>query len=87
VPEKLPALKLIATRSTDVDHIDTRYCAERGITVSNVPALWWEHVAEHVFALLLAISHRLPEAIDRAQHGLFSPEGLQGFDLAGRRWV
>ena len=81
---KLPALKLIATRSTGYDHIDTEVCAGRGITVSNVPSYGENTVAEHVFALLLAISHRLPEAMDRAQRGHFSPEGLQGFDLAGK---
>lgn len=84
VLEKLPSLKLIATRSTGFDHIDTGYCTARGITVSNVPSYGENTVAEHVFALLLAISHRLPEAIDRAQRGHFSPEGLQGFDLAGK---
>ncbi len=84
VLERLPALALVATRSTGFDHIDTRYCAERGITVSNVPSYGESTVAEHVFALLLAISHRLPEAIERAQRGSFSPEGLTGFDLAGK---
>jgi D-lactate dehydrogenase len=84
VLEKLPSLKLIATRSTGFDHIDTDYCTARGITVSNVPSYGENTVAEHVFALLLAISHRLPEAMDRAQGGHFSPEGLQGFDLAGK---
>jgi D-lactate dehydrogenase len=84
VLEKLPSLELIATRSTGFDHIDTDYCTARGITVSNVPSYGENTVAEHVFALLLAISHRLPEAIDRAQRGHFSPDGLQGFDLAGK---
>jgi D-lactate dehydrogenase len=84
VLEGLPKLRLIATRSTGYDHIDVEYCAERGITVCNVPSYGENTVAEHVFALLLAISHRLPEAIDRAQRGHFSPEGLQGFDLAGK---
>ena len=84
VLEKLPALRLIATRSTGYDHIDMGFCAERGIAVANVPSYGENTVAEHVFALLLAISHRLPEAIDRAQRGHFSPEGLQGFDLAGK---
>ena len=84
VLEQLSSLKLIATRSTGFDHIDTSYCAQRGITVSNVPRYGENTVAEHVFALLLAISHRLPEAIDRAQRGHFSPVGLQGFDLAGK---
>jgi D-lactate dehydrogenase len=82
--EKLPRLRLIATRSTGFDHIDAAYCAERGIAVANVPSYGENTVAEHVFALLLAISHRMPEAMDRAQRGHFSPEGLQGFDLAGR---
>jgi D-lactate dehydrogenase len=84
VLERLPALKLIATRSTGFDHIDTAYCIARGIAVANVPSYGENTVAEHVFALLLAISHRLPEAMDRAQRGHFSPEGLQGFDLAGK---
>lgn len=84
VLEQLPALRLIATRSTGFDHIDIDYCASRGIAVANVPSYGENTVAEHVFALLLAISHRLPEALERAQRGHFSPEGLQGFDLAGR---
>ena len=84
VLEQMPALRLIATRSTGFDHIDLDYCAAHGIAVANVPSYGENTVAEHVFALLLAISHRLPEAMDRAQRGYFSPEGLQGFDLAGR---
>lgn len=84
VLEQLPRLKLIATRSTGFDHIDIDYCASQGIAVANVPSYGENTVAEHVFALLLAISHRLPEAMERAQRGEFSPAGLQGFDLAGR---
>jgi D-lactate dehydrogenase len=82
--EQLLQLKLVATRSTGFDHIDTAYCAAHRVTVSNVPSYGENTVAEHVFALLLALSHRLPEAIERAQRGHFSPEGLQGFDLAGK---
>ena len=80
----LPSLKLVATRSTGFDHIDTSFCDERGISVANVPSYGERTVAEHVFALLLAISHRLPEAMERARRGSFSPEGLEGFDLAGK---
>jgi D-lactate dehydrogenase len=84
VLEQLPSLKLIATRSTGHDHIDTAYCAEHGITVCNVPSYGENTVAEHVFALLLALSHRLIEGVERARNGRFSPDGLQGFDLAGK---
>ena len=84
VLEQLPSLKLIATRSTGYDHIDATYCTERGIAVCNVPTYGENTVAEHVFALLLALSHRLVEAVERARSGRFSPEGLQGFDLTGK---
>jgi D-lactate dehydrogenase len=81
---KLPRLKLIATRSTGVDHIDLDYCKEHDITVSNVPTYGDNTVAEHVFALLLNISHRLTESIDRTRRGDFSQVGLQGFDLQNK---
>ncbi|MEX0758243.1 MAG: hydroxyacid dehydrogenase [Tistlia sp.] len=82
--EQLPKLRLIATRSTGYDHVDRAWCAERDVALSNVPSYGENTVAEHVFALLLALSHRLPESLERARSGRFSPEGLQGFDLAGR---
>lgn len=41
-------------------------------------------VAEHVFALLLALSHHLVEAVDRTRRGDFSQQGLTGFDLCGK---
>jgi D-lactate dehydrogenase len=84
VLERLPALKLVATRSTGTDHIDIAYCAERGIAVTNVPTYGDNTVAEHVFALLLAISHRLIEAVSRARTGQFTPVDLDGFDLEGK---
>lgn len=84
VLSKLPNLKLIATRSTGVDHLDVDTCRERDITVCNVPTYGSNTVAEHVFGMLLTISHRLEEAIDRTRKGQFSPRGLQGFDLEGK---
>jgi len=84
VLERMPALKLVATRSTGYDHIDIDFCRERGIVVCNVPTYGENTVAEHAFALLLAISHHIPEAIERARTGPYSPAGLQGFDLAGK---
>lgn len=77
-------LKFIATRSTGFDHIDIDHCRGRGIQVSNVPSYGENTVAEHVFALLLAISHRIPDAVTRTRLGDFSQRGLQGFDLCGK---
>lgn len=84
VIEQLGNLKLIATRSTGFDHIPVDFCREQGIEVCNVPTYGSETVAEHVFGLLLTISHKLEQAIDRTRKGDFSSRGLQGFDLRGK---
>jgi len=84
VLQRLPNLQLIATRSTGYDHIAMDYCAEKGITVSNVPTYGDNTVAEHVFALLLSIARKMPQAIDRTRRGDFSMEGLRGLDLRGK---
>ena len=84
VLEKFKNLKLIATRSTGTDHIDLDYCNAHGIAVANVPAYGEHTVAEHVFALLLALSRHIPEAVGRTKTGNFSFQGLRGFDLHGK---
>jgi D-lactate dehydrogenase len=80
----LSRLNLVATRSTGFDHIDLEYCKANNITVCNVPVYGDNTVAEHVFALLLAISHKMITAVDRTRRGDFSLKGLQGFDLFGK---
>ena len=81
---KLEQLKLVATRSTGFDHIDTEYCQEQEVTVCNVPTYGENTVAEHAFGLLLALSHKLVEAANRTRKGDFTFKGLQGFDLRGK---
>lgn len=81
---QLPKLRLVATRSTGFDHIDLAYCRDHAITVCNVPDYGDVTVAEHVFALLLAISRRLVDAAERTRRGNFSQSGLRGFDLNGK---
>ena len=81
---KLPNLKFIATRSTGFDHIDLNYCKEKNIKVANVPTYGAHTVAEHTFALILAISRKLISSVEQAKKGDFSSENLQGFDLAGK---
>jgi D-lactate dehydrogenase len=80
----LPRLKLIATRSTGYDHIDLDYCRKRAITVCNVPVYGDNTVAEHTFALILALSRKVIHSHNRARSGDFSPAGLQGFDLRAK---
>ena len=82
--DKLPNLKFITTRSMGFDHIDVAYCKEKGIVVSNVPTYGSYTVAEHTFALILAITRKLLPAVEKAKKGDFTPTGLEGFDLHGK---
>ncbi|MEA3188139.1 MAG: D-lactate dehydrogenase [Chthoniobacter sp.] len=76
-----PKLRLVATRSTGLDHIDMTECARRGITVSNVPDYGENTVAEHTFALILALSRRLRGALEAARKGNATFESIRAFDL------
>jgi D-lactate dehydrogenase len=82
--KKMPKLQLIVTRSMGYDHIDLAYCKKHGITVCMVPTYGAYTVAEHTFALLLAISRKLAVSIERTRHGDFTLDGLRGFDLQGK---
>lgn len=85
VIEKLPKLAFVAARSTGFDHIDLKAASARNILVSNVPSYGENTVAEHAFALLLSLSHRIYEAYHRVrEEGSFNLEGLTGFDLKGK---
>ncbi len=79
-----PRLRLVSTRSTGVDHIDLAACRERGVAVSMVPTYGDNTVAEHTFALILALSRRLRESMQASQADAFSYESIRGFDLHGK---
>ncbi len=81
---RMPALRLIATRSTGYDHIDLAAAAARGVVVANVPGYGENAVAEHTFALILTLSRKIDQAIARARAGDYTLEGLRGFDLYGK---
>lgn len=81
---KLPRLRLVATRSTGFDHVDLAACRRRKVAVANVPSYGENTVAEHTFALILALSRKVHQAYYRTSRGDFSLEGLQGFDLKGK---
>ena len=84
VLENLPALKLIATRSTGYDHLDLDACARRGIVVANVPDYGDSTVAEHVFALLLAVARNIVESVEHTRRGGFSMAGRRGLELRSK---
>ncbi len=85
VLDRLPNLKLIVTRSAGHDHIDLAEAGRRGIVVCNVPDYGAHMIAEHAFGLLLAVARNIVTGNNRykGEH-LFSDQGLQGIELAGK---
>jgi len=82
--EKLPNLKLIATRSTGFDHIDVSFCHQKNITVYNVPEYGSRTVAEHTFALILTLTRKIYQSINQAKNFDFNHEKIRGVDLFGK---
>jgi D-lactate dehydrogenase len=83
--ERLPALRLIATRSRAVDHLDLAACQARGVTVCHVAEYSENTVAEHTFALMLALTRRLRELMIFAEtKRKFSYEEARAIDLCGK---
>ena len=54
-------LRLIASYSNGVDHIDVASALNRGITVTNTPGVLTEDTADMTMALILAVPRRLTE--------------------------
>lgn len=81
---KLKNARAIVTRSTGYDHIDLKECRKRKILVINTPYYGQNTVAEHTFALILALSRKITESVEKTKDRDFSLEGLQGFDLKGK---
>lgn len=81
---QFPAVKMLATRSTGLDHIDLATCKARGITVANVPTYGENTVAEHTFALILMLSRKVHQSYEQVRTGHVERAALTGFDLQGK---
>lgn len=75
---------LIALRCSGYNNVDLAVCRARGIEVVRVPAYSPHAVAEHAVALLLMLNRKLHIAYARNRSGVFTLDGLTGFDLHGK---
>lgn len=64
----LPGLRFICVTATGFDCIDTEYCRERGIVVSNVPGYSANSVAEGVIGFIFALRRHLKDYLHAAGH-------------------
>lgn len=81
------SLKIIANYAVGFDNIDIEAAKQRKIMVTNTPGVLTDTVAEHTFALMLSIAHRISEADRFSRAGRYhawGPNLLLGTDLSGK---
>ena len=79
--------KIFANYAVGFDNIDLKAARTRNIMVTNTPGVLTETVAEHTFALMLAIAHRVAEADRFTRAGKYKGWGpmlLLGSDVFGK---
>lgn len=90
--EDAPNVKLICVLATGFDNCDIAYCRERGIRVCNVVNYSTAMVAQHTFALALALSQKLAHYDGYVKGGQYSAQDrFSNFDvpfheLDGKTW-
>ncbi len=85
VIDYFPSLKLITLRATGFDNIDIKAAKERDIKVTNVPSYGSHTVAEFTFSLMLSLSRKIPQAVQKLKStGEFEFENLRGMDIHGK---
>ena len=83
VLEKCENVKMLAVAFTGLDHVDLKYCEERGIKVQNCAGYATTAVAELTFGLLLDLCRNIGKC-DTAARSSGTKAGLIGFELEGR---
>ncbi|MBU4224120.1 D-glycerate dehydrogenase [Patescibacteria group bacterium] len=83
----VPTAKIFANYAVGFDNINLADAKEKNVMVVNTPGVLTETVAEHTFALMLAIAHRVSEADRFTRAGNYkgwAPMLLLGANLAGK---
>ncbi|MBO9395780.1 D-glycerate dehydrogenase [Shimia sp. R9_1] len=81
-------LKLIANYGAGVDHIDVASARQRGVLVSNTPGVSADDTADMALALILGVTRRVSEGVQRMQSGEWdgwAPTTLLGGRVSGKR--
>jgi D-3-phosphoglycerate dehydrogenase len=78
-------LKVIARHGVGYDNVDVEEATRRGIAVTYTPHANAESVAEHTFALILALMRKICEAYNTVKSGGWSERSkLIGFEIYGK---
>jgi len=85
--DKMPNLKIIATPTTGLNHIDMEEAEKRGIKIISLRGhtAFLERItstAEETLALMLALVRKLPWAFDDVKRGNWNRDAFKGHQLA-----
>jgi len=87
VLEAAPRVRIVASHSVGVDHVDLVACRARRVLVTNTPNVLTDATADLAWALILAVTRRLREGEALARSGTWDgwkPRELLGVSLAGK---
>lgn len=79
-----PRLRVIARAGTGVDNVDVTAATDRGIVVMNAPGANSVSVAEHAWALMLALARSIGAADAAMKRGVWDKKKLTGAELRGK---
>lgn len=82
-----PAAKIFANYAVGLDNIDLAEAKKRNVVITNTPGVLTNAVAEHTFAILLAVANRIVESDNFLRQGKYqgwAPLLFLGTELAGK---
>ncbi len=82
--DRAKQLKLIASATTGLNHIDLEYTKEKEIEVFNPVGYATESTAEHTFALILTLARKIPWAFQSVIVGEWERHKFSGVQLSGK---
>jgi D-3-phosphoglycerate dehydrogenase len=82
--EHAPQLRVVGRAGVGVDNVDVETATHRGVLVMNTPGGNAVSVAEHTFALLLALARSVPRLNAAIHAGRWEKSGATGTELRGK---
>jgi lactate dehydrogenase-like 2-hydroxyacid dehydrogenase len=82
--QRLPKLEIVSTFGVGYDHVDVKWAAAHGITVTNTPEVLNEEVADTALGLLLSTVREFPQAERHLRAGKW-PQGGYRLSVATLR--
>jgi D-3-phosphoglycerate dehydrogenase len=79
-----PGLKIVARHGVGIDRIDVPEATRRKVLITTTPGANARAVAEFVFALMLGLLRRIPDACASMRAGGWDPRSFMGRTLCGK---